>query len=45
MRGQRAERVTTVHRSFLAAQWPEVHPARHNLEGNVETEAEALSTA
>ena len=25
MRLPRAERVTTVHRSFLAAQWPEVH--------------------
>jgi cytidyltransferase-like protein len=26
MRGPRAERVTAVHRIFLAAQWPEVHP-------------------
>jgi len=35
MRGARAERVTTVHRIFLAAQWPEIHlpgvSARHNL--------------
>src|SRR6202166_3672052 len=33
MRGSCAERVTTVHRSLLAAQWPEVHlpgrSARH----------------
>src|SRR4029077_17411495 len=42
MRGARAERVTTVHRSFLAAQWPEVHPIRYRPGGHLERESKSL---